>query len=98
MAERWAPQLMVEETAEGCRLSLGALTSGSGRTLQEAADDLMARLVDLALAFRRSGFRLSSESPLADRASLEFIWEIGERASRGEDVRVRVFGASPSDH
>jgi hypothetical protein len=68
------------------------LAYGNGRTLQEAADDLIVRLVHLAASFRGSGFRLSPEGPQLNSASLDFIWEIGERAARGEDVRPRVFG------
>lgn len=45
------------------------------------------------LGFRGSGLKLSSESPQLNHASLDFIWEIGERAARGEDVRGRVLGS-----
>jgi hypothetical protein len=93
MAESWTPPLKLEEVEGRCRLSLGGLAYGNGRTLQEAADDLIARLVHLAATFRGSGFRLSPEGPQLNNASLDFIWEIGERAARGEDVRPRVFGS-----
>ncbi len=99
MAEYWTPPLKLEETDGRCRLSLGGLAYGDGRTLQEAADDLLARLLHLAASFRASGFRQSPEGPQLSHASLDFIWEIGERAARGEDVRQRVFGSidAPDD-
>ena len=93
MVEYWTPPLKLEEIEGRCRLSLGGLTYGNGRTLQDAADDLIARLLHLAASFRGSGFRLSPEGPQLNHASLDFIWEIGERAARGEDVRPRVFGS-----
>ncbi len=86
--------MQVEEIADGCRLSLGSWSYGDGATLQEAADDLIARLLRLAHGFRSSGFPISSECPQPDAAWLDFMWELGERAARGEDIRSRVFGPS----
>ena len=68
------------------------LTCGEGPTLQDAADDLLVRLVNIALCVRRSGLRISSESGPLDRRLIEFIWELGEYAARGADIRERVFG------
>jgi hypothetical protein len=77
-----------------CRLSLGGYAYGDGSTLQEAADDLVARLLTLALGFRSStGFVYSSEMPPPDVRWLEFLYELEEMARRGEDIRPRVFGA-----
>jgi hypothetical protein len=96
VSERWTPQLELGEFAGRCRLSLGRQVDGYGPTLQEAADDLVARLLRLALAFRSSGFAVAPEALQPDRAWLDFVWEIGELAARGEDVRGRVLGPQPA--
>ena len=95
MAERWTPPLRIEELVDGCRLALVGLTRGQGATLQDAADDLIRRLLTLALCARSSGFRTPPDLGPSDRRMLEFVWELGELAARGEDIRERVFGALP---
>jgi hypothetical protein len=95
MAEAWMPNLQLRETAGGCRLSLTGLAHGDGPTLQEAADDLIARLLGVVMSVRTSGFRIVSELGPPDRNVLDFLWELGELAARGEDIRPRVFGAAP---
>jgi hypothetical protein len=92
---RWTPPLRLEPTGDGCRLSLVGVSYGNGGTLQEAADDLIARLVTLATSIRHSGFRGASELGPPDPRLLDFVWELGELAARGEDIRPRVFGAGP---
>jgi hypothetical protein len=92
MSERWTPPLRLEETGGGCRLSLVGVAHGNGSTLQEAADDLIARLLAFVMAVRSSGFRGASELGPPDPRLLEFVWELGELTARGEDIRERVFG------
>jgi hypothetical protein len=92
MDEPWVPPLRAHEQAGRCRLALVGLTYGDGGTLQEAADDLIARLLALARTVRTSGLVCSSEIPPPEPRVLAFIWEIGERAAAGQDVRERVFG------
>jgi hypothetical protein len=92
MAQPWTPALDVHETRTGCRLSLAGLTYGNGRTLQEAADDLVSRLLGIVLALRTSGLSFASECGVPDRRLLDFIWELGEISACGEDIRERVFG------
>jgi hypothetical protein len=88
------PLLRTRVTANGIRLELGGWSYGHGRTVQEAADDLVARLEHHARALRTTGFRFSSEAPSPDRAFLDFLWEIGDIVARGEDVRGRIFRPS----
>jgi hypothetical protein len=72
---------------------LGGLASGEGATLQEAADDLVARVLVLVTAFRSSGIgTLPREGPRPDPAMLEFLYELGETAAAGGDIRQRLFG------
>ena len=75
-----------------CRLWLGSIAHGDGSTLQEAADALIARLLTVSMSVRSSGFRVTSESGLADQQLMEFLRELGDLAARGADIRERVFG------
>jgi hypothetical protein len=87
------PALSLRESAGRCHLTLAGLTYGVGFSLQEAADDLIARLHQIALGARSSGLRHAPELGPPDHALHEFIWELGELAAAGEDLRPRVFGA-----
>jgi hypothetical protein len=92
VAEPWVPRLYLSENAGGCRLTLCGLTHGDGWTLQSAADDLIARLLDMVLFVRTAGFAFSTDLPPPDYRLLDFLWELGERVACGEDIRERVFG------
>jgi hypothetical protein len=88
----YQPPLEVRQVAGGIRLHLGALASGEGATLQEAADDLVARVLVLVMAFRSGGIGpLPREGPRPDPATLEFLYELGEIAAAGGDIRERLF-------
>jgi hypothetical protein len=91
MTEEWRPELSVREVSGRCRLCLGGFVHGEGATLQEAADDLVRRLLALAMSFRASGFRFSPEGPLIDLRWFDFLYELGAIAARGGDIRERVF-------
>ena len=92
MAEAWVPPLYLRESAGRCRLTLAGLTHGDGSTLQEAADDLIARLLDMVLLVRAGGLSFSTDLPPPDYRVLDFLWELGERVACGEDIRERLFG------
>ena len=79
-------------TGTGISLELGGWAVGHGRTLNEASDDLTARLLRQAIALRTSGFRFHAEVPQPDRAYLDFLWELGEMNARGQDIREAIFG------
>jgi hypothetical protein len=85
------PSLSVAERSGSVCLQLGGLARGQGMTLQEAADDLIRRLLALAIAFRSNGFMVSRELP-PDRDALDFLCKLGEVAASGDDVRAYVFG------
>ena len=92
VTEPWTPALSIREVAGRCRLNLGGHVHGEGATLQEAADDLVRRLLALAMALRsEAGFRVSSEVPGVELRWFEFLYELGAIAARGEDIRARVF-------
>jgi hypothetical protein len=75
-----------------CGLSLGGVTHGNGDSLEEAADELVARLLNLVMCFRSTGFKIPAELGPTDHRWLEFLWEVGDLAARGDDIRGRVFG------
>jgi hypothetical protein len=84
------PTLEVRQVTGRVRLLLGSMAYGEGATLQEAADDLVARVLVLVMAFRSSG--ISSEGPRPDLAMLDFLYELGEIAAADGDIRQRLFG------
>jgi hypothetical protein len=91
MSESWTPELAVRDVAGRCRLGLGGQIHGEGATLQAAADDLVRRLLALAMALRTDGFRVSPEAPGFDLRWFEFLYELGSIAAGGGDIRDRVF-------
>jgi len=92
MTEPWTPALSIREVAGRCRLNLGGYVHGEGTTLQEAADDLVRRLLALAMSLRSgAGFRVSPEVPGVDLRWFEFLYELGSIAADGGDMRARLF-------
>ena len=92
MHQSWTPPLEVSSVAGRCRLHLGRYAHGDGETLQDAGDDLVTRLLHLAIALR-SGFIASTEAPALDLQWLNFVYELSEIAARGGDIRKRIFGS-----
>jgi hypothetical protein len=90
------PRLEMSEAGGCVRLRLVGLAEAEGATLQEAADDLVRRVLLIAIAFRSSGIGpVSSECPL-DIALLDFVLELGEIAARDRDIRPRLFSGEYS--
>jgi hypothetical protein len=84
------PALNITEAGGRVRLDLGGFAHGEGTSLQEAADELIRRILELALALRSTGCTTSSElSP--DLETMNFLHELGEIAAAGGDIRARVF-------
>ena len=83
--------LTVQEAPGRVRLCLSGLAHGDGPTLQDAADDLVQRLLTYAMAFRASGFRPSLELAPPDLATMDFLYQLGEIAAAGGDIRSRLF-------
>jgi hypothetical protein len=84
------PALSVTEAGGRVRLNLGGFAQGEGSSLQEAADDLIRAILRLVTAFRSTGFRACSESH-PDLETMNFLYELGEIAAAGGDIRPRVF-------
>jgi hypothetical protein len=85
------PELTITETSGRVRLQLGGIARGEGVSLQEASDDLVHSILSLALAFRSSGFQCSRELQ-PDLEAMSFLYELGEIAASGRDIRPALFG------
>jgi hypothetical protein len=85
------PSLTLSESAGLVRLELNGIARGQGSSLQEAADDLIGRVLVIVHAFRSTGFRVSSELR-PDLEAMDFLSELGEYAAAGGDIRELVFG------
>ena len=94
METAWSARLEVTHAHGRCRLWLGRYAYGDGDTLQDAADALVARLLETAIGWRAGGFRFPMELGPPDVAWFEFLHELGEIAAAGGDIRARVFGRS----
>jgi len=90
--DRCFPNLRISEADGRVRLGLDGLSSVEGQTLQEAADALVCRLLVIAMAYRSNGAGPINAECGADPALMEFIWELGEIAASGRDIRDRLFG------
>ena len=86
------PALVVSEHGAGVRLHLGSVAHGDGPSLQEAADDLVRRVLAIGRALRTSGFAASTELA-CDMAAMSLLCELDEISAAGGDVRSRLFGA-----
>jgi hypothetical protein len=84
------PTLSATEAGGRVRLSLGGFAQGEGSSLQEAADDLICSILRLVIAFRSTGFRACGEAH-PDLETMNFLYELGEIAAAGGDIRSRVF-------
>ena len=84
------PALTVTELEGRVRLDLSGIAQGEGASLQEAGDDLIRSLLRLVMAFRSTGFRVSSEFR-PDFETMNFLHELDEIAAAGGDIRSRVF-------
>jgi hypothetical protein len=71
------PALRVSEIGGRVRLGLDGFGKVEGDTLQEAADELVARLLSIAMVLRSTGIGpLCSECSL-DLAVVDFVWQLG---------------------
>ena len=91
MGANYPLPLTVQESPGRVRLCLGSLAHGDGSTLQDAADDLVQRLLAYVMAFRTTGFRPSPELAPPDLATMDFLYQLGEIAAGGGDIRGRLF-------
>jgi hypothetical protein len=85
-----APPITLTEVGDRVRLELGCIAQGEGRSLQEAADDLVCAVLRLTAALRATGASVSRELA-ADVELFDYLSELGELAAAGIDIRTRLF-------
>jgi hypothetical protein len=90
----FAPTLRLEEIAGGVRLSLDGWFSAEGPTLQEAADELVWKMLVTVMAFRCRGISGLGAVCRPDLRLAGFLQELGTIAAAGGDIRERLFGSS----
>jgi hypothetical protein len=90
----FAPTLRVDEIAGRVRLSLDGFFSAEGVTLQEAADELVWKLLVAVMAFRSRGISGLGVVCRPDWGLVGFLWELDRIAAAGGDIRELLFGPS----
>ena len=90
----FTPTLRVDEIAGRVRLGLDGFFSAEGPTLEEAADGLVWKMLVAVMAFRTVGISGFSAVGRPDPEVVGFLWELGEIAAAGGDIRARLFGPS----
>jgi hypothetical protein len=91
------PPLHLTEAGGRCRLWIRGCAHGDGATLQEAADDLVHRVLGLAAQLAAGAtLRASTDLPQPDPRLVALMHEVAQIAERGGDVRARLFGVGPA--
>jgi hypothetical protein len=79
------------------RLGLEGFSYVEAETLQEAAGELVAQLLAMAMAIRGGHTGPQYTECSLDPAILAFVWEVGELTRAGGDPRELLFGPAPGD-
>jgi hypothetical protein len=90
----FAPTVRVDQIAGRVRLSLDGYFSAEGPTLQEAADELVWKVLVTLMAFRSRGISGLGVVCRPDMALVGLLWEFDKVAAAGGDIRERLFGSS----
>jgi hypothetical protein len=90
----FAPTLRIDEIAGRVRLNLDGFFFADGPTLQEAADELVWKMLVAVMAFRCRGISGLSVVGRPDVELARFLHELGRIAAGGGDIRERLFGSS----
>lgn len=90
---QFVPSLHVLEMRGRVRITMAGLTYGSGQTLQDAADELVRKILVIAMALRSGAVVPPGPEFRLDPAVREFISELAGIAARGDDIRGRLFGS-----
>ena len=88
----FAPTLWVDEIEGRVRLGLDGLVSAEGLTLQEAADELVWKMLVAVMAFRSGGIGGFTAVCRPNLELVRFLWELCEIAAAGGDIRERLLG------
>ena len=88
----FVPTVWVDEIAGRVRLGLDGVASADGATLQEAADELVWKILVAAMALRDNGITAFGTACRPKQEVLDLLWEVGRLAAVGGDIRERLFG------
>jgi hypothetical protein len=88
---KFTPSFRVRSDAHGVRLTLTGVTYASGATLQEAADELVRKILVMLMAFRGGAVAPAGRGFRVDPGIHGFISELASYAARGGDIRDRLF-------
>jgi hypothetical protein len=89
----FAPTLRVDEMGGRVRLGLDGLFSAEGQTLQDAADELVWKILVTLMAFRTRGISGLGIVCRPDLGLVSFLWELDGIAAAGGDIREHLFGS-----
>lgn len=87
------PELRIAEAGGRVRLGLEGFGDVEGATLQDAAEELVSYMLDVAMAFRSTGIGPFYTECAPDPRLMEFVWALGEQAASGADPRELLFGS-----
>jgi len=88
----FTPTVWVDELDGRVRLSLEGFLSAEGPTLQEAADELVAKTLVTVMAFRSHGIGGLSATGRPRIELVNYLWELSRITAGGGDIRERLFG------
>ena len=89
--QKFTPSLRVRSDASGVRLTVTGIAHACGPSLQDAADELVRKILVILVAFRGGGVAPAGRGLMLDPGIHEFISELGDYAASGGDIRDRLF-------
>jgi len=88
----FTPTLWVDERNGRVRICLDGVASAEGPTLQEAADELVWKVLVAVMEFRERGLGGLCAVGRPRMELVGLLWELAEIASGGGDIRERLLG------
>jgi hypothetical protein len=88
---KFTPSLRVRSDTHGVRLTIAGVTHATGPTLQDAADELVRKILVILMMFRGGTVAPAGRGCQLDPGIAAFISELGDYAARGGDIRDRLF-------
>jgi hypothetical protein len=88
----FSPSLRVTEANGHVRLWLDGLAFADGPTLQDAADELVHKMLIMAMAIRSGQIWSSGGGLRPDPAVLHYLLRLAQAAAAGDDIRQLLFG------
>ena len=85
--------LRIQEADGRVRLGLEGFGDVEGATLHEAADELVAYMLRVAMVLRAGGVGPVCSECSLDVAHLDFLWKLGGATAAGRDPREVLFGS-----